>query len=110
MISDATNMNIAEDASNMLKSVNITNPVSILKPLAFGSADATGRVVGAFNKSTEPLQKAAAFVKKVGVESSLGKKVSDMLQMVPTARDRALFTLSQQPWFRTVTKDDENKK
>jgi hypothetical protein len=109
MISDATNLNIAEDASTMLKSANITNPVSFFKPVAYGATDLAGKIVGGVN-NFGPLQKATAFVKKVGAESSLGKKVSDMLQMEPTARDRALFTLSQQPWFRTVTKDDENKK
>ena len=69
------------------------------------TADLAGNIV---NKSIESAQKVA---NRLGANTALGKKVTDVLSMEPTARDRALFTLSQQPWFRSVSgpDDDTNK-
>ena len=67
------------------------------------AADAAGGVANKFNANSG-VQAAQDFVSKIGDTSVLGKKVSDILNMEGDARDRALFTLAQQPWFRTVTK------
>lgn len=90
------------------------NPLKLLPRVLGGSsqaiptlktADFAGDIV---NKSMESAQKVA---NKLGANTALGKKVTDVLSMEPTARDRALFTLSQQPWFRSVSgpDDDTNK-
>lgn len=71
------------------------------------TANFLGNVSNFSNKGVDTAKKVAD---KLGANTALGKKVTDILALEPTARDRALFTLSQQPWFRSVSGPDENNK
>lgn len=76
-----------------------------LSGYASQAADVVGNKVNQFSSNTA-VQKASAIASKLG-DSQLGQKIQGILNLEPTARDRALFTLSQQPWFRNLTKDNE---
>jgi hypothetical protein len=75
------------------------------KGALYGGAKLVGEGAKAFD-SNIAVQTAQKLASKLG-NSNLGKKITDTLAMEPTMRDRSLFVLSQQPWFRTLTKDDK---
>lgn len=57
--------------------------------------------------STRPINAMTRAASKLG-NSELGQKVQMIMNMAEgESRNRAIFTLMQQPWFRTASKEDE---
>lgn len=85
------NYNLARDISQ-----------SNLKSIGYRGAAGAGQAVGAITNSK--LAKAAS---KLG-NSSLGKKVQDIMSMPEgDVKNRAIFLLGQQGWFRSVSEEDK---
>ena len=85
------NYNLARDISQ-----------SNIKSIGYRGAAAAGQAAGAVANSK--LVKAAS---KLG-NSSLGKKVQDVMSMPEgDVKNRAIFLLNQQGWFRSVSEEDK---
>jgi len=85
------NYNLARDISQ-----------SNLKSIGYRGAAAAGQAAGAVTNSK--LAKAAS---KLG-NSNLGKKVQDVMSMPEgDVKNRAIFLLNQQGWFRSVSEEDK---
>lgn len=101
----ADNLKLNKDVSTAFEPSKLIKVFPALKATAYGAADVAGTAVNQFNSSAT-VESASKLAQKLG-NSGLGKKITDTLALEPTMRDRALFVLSQQPWFRTLTKDDK---
>jgi len=56
-----------------------------------------------------PIDKVIKAIDKFPVGSVLRQKLVDITKLEPNAQNRAIFILSQQPWFRKATEDENNK-
>jgi hypothetical protein len=73
----------------------------------YRGADVAGKVSASVGKGIDKVNKA---IDRLPGGSALRQKLVDITKLEPEAQTRAIYTLSQQPWFREVTKDNENNK
>lgn len=111
--------NLKDLGNNLLINDRVSNvglnPVKVLSSVLKGNigegaleslGDKAGKTARFVNK---PVDMARTALNKIGANSPLGQKLTSVLNMEPTEQSRALFILTQQPWFRNLTKDENEK-
>lgn len=104
------NYNLADEIANSnIKSFGLRG-AALAGDAANSIVNSTPAKVAKAVVNSTPIKAMQTAASKLGDKSLLGTKVRDVLAMEEgELKNRAIFTLMQQPWFRTVSGSDENK-
>lgn len=83
---------------------------SVWSGLGYNAANVTGLAVGGIKNAAGNAMSNVDNIGKVSGKlkgTALGNKLDSILQLKPEAQSRAIFTLSQQPWFRKLSEDEQ---